>query len=214
MTTPFIQVETTPNPAALRILPGVTWLSGAPIEISAGDDASGAPLAAELLVLDGICSVLIGPDFVTAVRSSAHYEWARLRPQLIAVVADFLLSGDPVVVARAAPGAPDFGDDMISAQIHDVIERFVRPMLARDGGEATLVRFDPQSGIAHVRMGGACGGCPSGRTTLKRGIEQTIKRYVPEVTSVEAIEERPVDADPKARFRAWVAAKWGSGRSD
>ena len=214
MTAPFIQVEKTPNPDALRILPGVTWLSGAPIEIALGDDASGAPLAEALLALEGIASVLIGPDFVTAVRASASEDWAALRPQLVAVVADFLLSGDPVVLAKAAPDAPDFGDDMVSAQIHDVIERFVRPMLARDGGEATLVRFDPRSGVAHVRMGGACGGCPSGRTTLKRGIEQTIKRYVPEVTSVEAIEEGPVHADPKARFRAWVAAKWGSGRSD
>lgn len=212
MATAFIQVETTPNPDALRILPGVNWLSGAPIEMSAGNDASGVPLAAELLALEGISAVLIGSDFVTAVRSSAHHDWAALKPRLLAVVADFLLSGAPVVGAGAAvPDAPEFGDDMVFAQIHDVIERFVRPMVARDGGEATLVRFDHQSGIAHVRMGGACGGCPSGRTTLKRGIEQTIKRYVPEVTSVEAIEEGPVHADPKARFRAWVAAKWGSG---
>lgn len=213
MTTPLIQIEKTPNPDALRILPGTHWLSGAPIEVALGDDTSGAPLAEALLELEGISSVLIGPDFVTAVRASAHEDWAALRPQLIAVVADFLLSGDPVVVARAAPDAPDFGDDMISAQIHDVIERFVRPMLARDGGEATLVRFELQSGVAYVRMGGACGGCPSGTTTLKRGIEQTIKRYVPEVTSVEAVGEGPVHADPKARFRAWVAAKWGTGRS-
>ena len=173
--------------------------------------ALAAPLALALLELEGISNVLIGPDFVTAVRSSAAHEWTVLKPRLVAVVADFLLSGSPAVLVPEAVEAPDFGSDMVATQIHDVIERFVRPMLARDGGEATLMRFDHQSGVALVRMGGACGGCPSGKTTLKRGIEQTIKRFVPEVMGVEAIEERSLDADPKARFRAWVAARWGGG---
>lgn len=209
MASPLIQVERTPNPEALRILPGRQLMAGAPLEFRLGDDCRGAPLAEELLEIEGIKSVMLAPGFVTVVRSSPERDWAALKPFLLAVIADFLLSGRPAVVLQTRSDAPDFGDDRVSAQIHEVIERFVRPLLARDGGEATLESFDPATGVAHVRMGGACGGCPSGRTTLKGGIEQTIKRYVSEVTRVESTESAPVIADPKARFRAWVATRWG-----
>lgn len=208
MTSPLIQVEQTPNPEAIRILPGVPLMSGAPLEFRLGDDCSKAPLADELLAIAGVETVMLAPDFVTVVRSSPDHAWVSLKPHLIAAVADFLLSERPMVGARRPGEGPDFGGDLVSAQIHDVIQRFVRPLLARDGGEATLESFDHQTGVARVRMGGACGGCPSGATTLKRGIEQTIKRYVPEVTRVESTEPAPI-ADPKARFRAWVAARWG-----
>jgi len=101
----------------------------------------------------------------------------------------------------------------IEQQIEDVLDRWVRPLLAADGGEAVLVRFDPADGTAWVRMDGACGGCPSGSITLKRGIEQSIRRWVPEVTRVLAAEPEQVqDADPKARFRRWIAEKWGGPR--
>ena len=208
MAASVIQIERTPNPDALRILPGVTLLSGVPREYRFGDDCGGSPLADELLTIEGIRSVMIAPSFVSVVRSSAGFDWSRLRPQLLAVVADFLLSGRPAVLARDDVGGPDFGEDLVSAQIHDVIERFVRPMVGRDGGDVTLLRFDPATGVAHVRMSGACGGCPSGTTTLKRGIEQAIRRYVPEVTAVEAGLPKS-GGDPRARFRAWVAARWG-----
>ena len=210
MASALIEVERTPNPEALRILPGASLMGGAPLEFRAGDACKGAPLAAELLEIDGVSSVMIAPDFVTVMRSSPDWDWAALKPLLIATLADFLLSGRPAIVLRADATGRDFGGDLVSAQIHEVIQRFVRPLLARDGGEATLDRFDADTGIAYVRMGGACGGCPSGATTLKRGIEQTIRRYVPEVTRVESTEPSKADIpDPKARFRAWVSARWG-----
>jgi Fe-S cluster biogenesis protein NfuA len=153
---------------------------------------------------------MIGPDFVTAVRRSAEHDWGTLKPQLLAELADFLFSGEPALPASLLPPPPPPAEGgLVAEQIVEVIERYVRPMLARDGGEATLLRFDAESGVAYVRMGGACGGCPSGKTTLKNGIEQAIKRYVPEVTRVEAATEEPEPGvDPKARVRGWIAARW------
>lgn len=211
----LIQTERTPNPEALRILPGVPLKPGAPIELSRGDDGADMPLAQALLAIDGIASILIGADFVTVVRVSPERGWAELKPLAVAAVADLLASGGPLLSA-AAEDADSGGDDRddrddrddISRQIREVIDRFVRPMVARDGGEAAFVRFDAANGTAYVRMGGACGGCPSGKTTLKQGIERTIRHYVPEVTRVEAVDQAGQDnADPKARFRAWIAAR-------
>lgn len=210
---PFIQIEQTPNPDALRLLPGISLLNGAPVEIGPGDAAAKAPLAAALLGIDGVDRIMIGANFVTVVRRSADISWSALKPQLLAELAEFLFSGAPALPDDLLPAAPPLPEGgMIADQIRDVIERYVRPMLARDGGEATLIGFDEATGIARVHMGGTCGGCPSGKTTLKNGIEQAIKRYVPEVTRVEAATVEPsVQVDPKARFRAWVAERWGRG---
>ena len=207
---PLIQVEETPNPDALRLLPGTRLISGVPVEIARGDAAAKAPLAAALLAIDGVDRIMIGPDCVTVVRCSAGHGWSTLKPQLLAELADFLFSGEPALPASLLPEPPPPAEGgLVAEQIVEVIERHVRPMLARDGGEATLLRFDEASGVAYIRMGGACGGCPSGKTTLKNGIEQAIKRYVPEVKRVEAATEEPEPgADPKARVRSWIAARW------
>lgn len=209
MTTLRIDVEATPNPDALRILTGSVVWSGTSIELSCHDDASGAPLAEALFQVEGVEVVLLGHDFATVVRSSGKHDWDRLKPALLEKVTEFLWSGKPAVI-RAEKAAPtDAADaDLVTSHIREVLERYVRPFLARDGGEATLAEFDHESGIVRVKMGGACGGCPSGKTTLKRGIEQTIKRYVPEVRGVEAVDERRIISDPKARFRAWIADRW------
>ena len=207
--TRVIQIERTPNPEALRLLPGVSLAVGAPIELRRGDDTDTIPLARALLAIDGAASILIGADFVTVVRASPDYGWPDLKPLLIAAVDDFLASGQPLLLAPkpAAVAATD-EDDEITCHIRQVIDRFVRPLVARDGGEATLVRFDATTGVAFVRMGGACGGCPSGKTTLKHGIERTIMHYVPEVSRVEAIDQsQGTRTDSKARFRAWLAAR-------
>lgn len=207
--TPLIQVENTPNPEAIRILPGVPLARGAAIERHVGDDTTNMPIASALLEIDGIASVLIGSDFITTVRASPDFPWSTLKPLLLMAVADLLLDGKPLLCQQGdTSGALDFGGDVIAMHIQEVIDRFVRPRLARDGGEATLTQYDAAKGIAHVRMGGACGGCPSGKITLKHSIEQVIKRYVPEVTAVQSTEpEGQLHADPKARFRAWIAAR-------
>lgn len=207
---PVVEIERTPNPEAVRILPGISLASGGTIELKLGDDITGVPIAAALFEVAGVASLLIGQDFVTVVRTSPDISWGSLKPKLVLAVADFLFSGEPAVITAGWPDAPtDFSGDAVAAHIQEVIERFVRPMLAKDGGEATLVRFDARTGLAYIRMGGACGGCPSGKTTLERGIEQTIKHYVPEVAGVmEAKGAGKVETDPRARFRNWIAARF------
>jgi Fe-S cluster biogenesis protein NfuA len=211
---PLLQVEATPNPNALRILTARQIWSGAPIEVRLGEPCEDVPLARELLALDGLARVMIGPDFVTIMRGSAEQAWYGLKAEAIATIANFLLSGRVAVERQACCdqcGRDE--EDPVSSQIAEVLERFVRPMLARDGGEATLLAFEAESGIARIRMSGACGGCPSGRTTLKRAIEQTVMRYVPEVRRVEADADGNAAEDSRARFRDWVKSKWGLGRS-
>lgn len=202
-----IEFEATPNPDAMRILPGRRLADGPARQFAKGM-AGGPAIASALLAIEGIARVLIGPDFVTVVRAGPHCAWDRLRPEILWAVADALDGRpEPEAVQALAP-APELGD--IERQIEDVLARWVRPMLAADGGDARLERFDHFDGTAWVRMEGACGGCPSGGTTLKRGIEQTVRRWVPEVARVLAAGAAlDADTDPKARFRRWIALKWG-----
>lgn len=203
-----VEFEQTPNPNALRVLPGRQISHGAARQFTRSA-AVDEPLAAALLKIDGIARVMIGPDFLTVVREDARWEWDALRPEIVLAIAD-TPERDPATPRTTQAGRVALGE--IEQQIEDVLNRWVRPMLSADGGDAILVRFDPADGTAWIRMDGACGGCPSGSITLKRGIEQSIRRWVPEVARVVAADlegERPMD--PKARFRDWVARKWGRG---
>ena len=207
-----ITFERTPNPEALRVLPGRAIAPGPPRQFVKGG-AGSDPLADALFAISGVARVLIGPDFVTVVRERPDLAWGDIRPDIAFALADFLESdADPQPAPAAETRAP-LGE--IEQQIEDVLDRWVRPLLAADGGEAVLVRFDADAGTAWVRMDGACGGCPSGAITLKRGIEQSIRRWVPEVTSVRAAEPEgdvSIETDPKARFRNWVARRWGRAK--
>ena len=203
MSAPLIEIERTPNPEAVRILPGIPLATGSTIELHAGDDTASLPIAAALFRVEGVGSLLIGRDFVTVVRASPQIQWGSQKPRLLLSVAEFLFSGEAAVApSRQEEKFDAFDDDEIAAHISDVMDRFVQPMLARDGGEATLVRFDARTGLAYVRMGGACGGCPSGKMTLEKSIEQTIKRYVPEVAGVVEVKgSERAETDPRVRFR-------------
>lgn len=200
-----IEFEPTPNPDALRIRPGRRVSHGQPRQFMKGGPVAD-PLAAELLAIDGIARVLIGADFVTVVREDASRTWDALRPEIVLALADAL---DRDIAPEPPVESTVLGE--IEQQIEVVLDRWVRPLLAADGGEAVFVRFDPADGTVWIRMEGACGGCPSGSITLKRGIEQAIRRWVPEVTRVLPVETaRAREGDPKARFRQWIAEKWGS----
>jgi len=204
-----VEFEQTPNPHALRILPGRPLSHGAPRQFTR-NVAVDEPLAAALLKIDGIARVMIGPDFLTVVRENARWEWDALRPEIVLAIADAPECGPEPASGPPQAARPELGE--IEQQIEDVLDRWVRPMLASDGGDAILARFDPADGTAWIRMEGACGGCPSGSITLKRGIEQSIRRWVPEVTRVVAAEpENRPGVDHKARIRDWIARKWGSG---
>jgi Fe-S cluster biogenesis protein NfuA len=200
----LIEFECTPNPDALRVQNGQRFALGAARDFDRSN-AAGHPLAGALLDIDGIVRVMLGRDFVTVVRRGAGVSWETLRPQIALAL---LEAGDCAPAATAETRSAPLGE--VERHIEEVLDRYVRHLLAKDGGEAALERFDAREGIAWVRMGGACGGCPSGATTLKRTIEQTIVRWVPEVKRVNAVEDAlEVLEEPKARFRRWVEARWG-----
>lgn len=207
----LIQFGHTPNPDAMRVDPGVPVVLGSPRHFTKGE-AVDDPLAAKLLEIEGVVRVLLGRDFVTVVREGPQYAWDRLRPDIVFALADFLENPPEPRDARAEADRELLSD--IELQIEEVLERWVRPLIAADGGEVVLVRFDPADGTAWVRMDGACGGCPSSALTLKRGIEQAVRKWVPEVEKVQAAPAQQQEhGDPKARFRNWLAAKFGSGSS-
>lgn len=200
----LIEFELTPNPDALRVQTGQVFTNGPALDFnrsSAGDH----PLVHALLAIDGIVRVMFGRDFVTVVRSGPGIAWDALRPEIALAL---LEEGDCAPAARVQVREGSLGE--VEQHIEQVLDRYVRHLLAKDGGEAVLERFDRAEGTAWVRMGGACGGCPSGMTTLKRTIEQTIVHWVPEVKRVQSVGDVAALAeDPKVRFRRWVQAKWG-----
>ena len=206
----IVEFERTPNPNALRVRSGQTFTKGAALEFDR-DNGSSHPMAAGLLAVPGVDRVMIGRDFVTVVRSGPAISWDRLRPEITLALVEWADSDAGEVSPPPEAEAP-LGE--VEQHIEDVLERYVRHLLATDGGEAVLVRFDTAEGTAWIRMGGACGGCPSGITTLKRTIEATIMRWVPEVKRVQAVGEAHASLeDPRARFRKWVETKWGKPKA-
>jgi Fe-S cluster biogenesis protein NfuA len=200
----IVEFEPTPNPNALRVRSGRKFTHGPPLEFDR-ENAAAHPLAAALLAIQGLERIMIGRDFVTIVRPGPAVSWDALRADVVLALLD---APDPAPPERVEAPPAFMGE--VEQHIEHVLDRYIRHLLASDGGEAVLVRFDAGDGTAWVRMGGACGGCPSGFNTLKRTIEQTIQRWVPEVKRVKAVgEARAPLEDPRARFRHWVEAKWG-----
>lgn len=201
----MITFEQTPNPEAVKICLDGALNARAPQEYR-GAEAS-HPLARALLGIDGIERVLIARSFATVVCPGR--DWRTLKTDIAVAIADWMS-------ADAVPPEPDpepeagvaLGD--IETQIVAVLDRYVRPLVAADGGDAVFERYDPEERTAWIRMDGACGGCPSGTTTLKRGIETTIIRWVPEVRHVKQAQRPPeTRSDAKRRIRRWLAEKWG-----
>lgn len=188
----FIQTEPTPNPDTLKFLPGQQVAGGAgPFDYPAVEAAGASPLARALFEVDGVTGVFLGSDFLS-ISKSAESDWKHVRPMALAAIMDHFMAGLPVV--EHAPDAPPATDDSeyegeaaeIVAEIKELIETRVRPAVAQDGGDIVFHRFEPETGIVHLAMRGACAGCPSSTYTLKQGIENMLRAYVPEVTAVEA----------------------------
>lgn len=188
----FIQTQTTPNPATLKFLPGRDVSPATPYEFISLEEATASPLAAALFGINGVRNVFLGSDFV-AITKTEDADWAVMKPQALAAIMDHFVSGAPVI-ADAAPPATDEDDDVvyegetaeIVAEIKELIATRVRPAVANDGGDIVFRRFDVETGIVHLSMRGACSGCPSSTMTLKQGVENLLRHYVPEVTAVEA----------------------------
>ncbi|MBB4658110.1 NifU family protein [Parvularcula dongshanensis] len=192
----FIETAPTPNPQSLKFLPGQAVLGGDALgmDFPTPETAKVSPLATALYDVDGVTGVYLGADFVT-VTKDASVEWHDVKPALLGTIADYLAAGIPVVdpsaLAADNPGGDldDYeGEDReVVEQIVELLDTRVRPAVAQDGGDIVFHRFVPGDGIVYLTMRGSCAGCPSSTMTLKAGIENLLKHYVPEVTSVEAV---------------------------
>jgi Fe-S cluster biogenesis protein NfuA len=183
----FIQTEATPNPATLKFLPGRPVLESGTLDLRSLEDAAKSPLAERLFGIKGVDGVFFGSDFITV--SKADGEWPQLKPAILGAIMEHFMSGAPLVKEGEGAAADDEffeeADAEVVTTIKDLIETRVRPAVANDGGDITFKGF--KEGIVYLHMKGACSGCPSSTATLRHGIQNLLKHYVPEV-----VEVRPV----------------------
>lgn len=181
----FIQTEPTPNPSTLKFLPGRDVMGRGTADFLTAEGAKSSPLAVRLFAVDGVASVFLGGDFIT-VGKAADADWPVLKAQILAAIMEHYSSGEPVLVESGEAGASGEGDSEVVKQIKDLLETRVRPAVAQDGGD--IIFRDFEDGIVYLHLQGSCAGCPSSTATLKHGIENMLKYYVPEVVAVQAIE--------------------------
>jgi len=184
----FIQTEATPNPATLKFLPGRDVLVGEPRDFRTAESATVSPIAAALFEVPGVEGVFLGSDFISVTKAEA--EWSHIKPAILGVIMEHFLSGKPVIGdGTAAPVATEEFFEPEDSETVEVIKELlstrVRPAVAMDGGDITFKGF--KSGTVYLHMQGACSGCPSSTATLKSGIENLLRHFVPGVESVQQI---------------------------
>ena len=181
----FIQTEPTPNPNVLKFLPGRDVSPAAALEYRTIDEATASPLAEALFELEGVDGVFFGADYVSVTRQPQGPEWSEMKAPILGVIMDHFVSGQPLLRAGWEQ-AQDAGEDSeVVAEIKALLDSRIRPAVAQDGGDILFDHFDEETGVLRLRMRGACAGCPSSSATLKAGVEQMMRHYVPEVTRVE-----------------------------
>lgn len=181
----FIQTELTPNPATLKFLPGRAVIPSGTANFTDAASASRSPLAERLFALQGVAGVFLGGDFITVTKDEES-DWYQLKPAILGIIMEHLTSGQAVLLD--APGEADGGaedDDEIVVQIKELLETRVRPAVAQDGGD--IIFHDFTDGVVYLHMQGSCSGCPSSTATLKAGIENMLRHYIPEVQEVRAV---------------------------
>lgn len=184
----FIQTEETPNPAALKFLPGREVMAAGTADFPDAETAMPSPLAARLFAVDGVAGVFLGADFVSVTKADGT-EWHLLKPSVLGAIMEHFMSGD-AVMADATSDAPHMpaveeGDEEVVEQIVELLDERVRPAVAQDGGDIVFYGF--KKGVVYLHMQGACAGCPSSTVTLKMGIENMLRHYIPEVQEVRSI---------------------------
>lgn len=180
----FIQTEQTPNPATLKFLPGRTVMPSGTADFPSRESAGRSPLADRLFAVEGVKGVFFGGDFVT-VTKGGDVDWHVMKPSILGALMEHFTSGEPIVRESGAAAEPAEEDDEIVAQIKELIDTRVRPAVAQDGGDIIFHRFE--DGIVYLQMQGSCSGCPSSTATLKAGIENMLRHYIPEVTEVRPV---------------------------
>jgi Fe-S cluster biogenesis protein NfuA len=186
----FIQTESTPNPATLKFLPGREVMGdGAVADFPTSDSAGRSPLAAALFAVPDVTRVFFGSDFISVTKGEG--DWKHIKPAILGAIMEHFTRGLPLLTGEAneAEDTAEYGegDPEIVSQIRDLIDTRVRPAVAADGGDIIFKGFDGGSGIVYLHMRGSCAGCPSSTMTLKNGIENMLRHYVPEVSAVEAV---------------------------
>jgi Fe-S cluster biogenesis protein NfuA len=185
----FIQTESTPNPATLKFLPGRAVVAGRTANFTDAASAVRSPLAERLFGVEGVTGVFLGADFITVTKVEEQ-DWYQLKPAILGAIMEHFTAGKPVMLDDAAPAAAsaapsDAEDSEIVVQIKELLDTRVRPAVAQDGGDITFHGFE--DGIVYLHMQGSCSGCPSSTATLKAGIENMLRHYIPEVHEVRAI---------------------------
>lgn len=182
----FIQTETTPNPATLKFLPGETVLGSGTADFPNAGAAGASPLAERIFSVPGVAGVFLGSDFVTVTKSEEAV-WDHLKPSVLGAIMEHYQSGAPVMqgAVQSAHNEQTGEDAEIVTQIKELLDTRVRPAVAQDGGDITFHGFD--RGVVYLHMQGACAGCPSSTLTLKMGIENLLRHYIPEVTEVRPV---------------------------
>lgn len=179
----FIQTEQTPNPATLKFLPGRAVMDSGTADFTSHESAARSPLAHALFGIEGVRGVFLGTDFVT-VTKDVDREWHVMKPAILGAIMAHFTSGKPVIAAGEAAAAAE-DDDEIVVQIKELLDTRVRPAVAQDGGDIIFHKFE--DGVVYLHMQGSCSGCPSSTATLKSGIENMLRHYVPEVVEVRAV---------------------------
>jgi Fe-S cluster biogenesis protein NfuA len=183
----FIQTEATPNPATLKFLPGRVVLPQGTMDFRKSEDAGASPLAEKLFEVEGVEGIFFGHDFISVTKGDA--EWQHIKPAVLGAIMEHFMSGAPVTRDEMAEESDEefyeAGDETTVGTIKELIETRVRPAVAQDGGDITFRGF--RDGVVYLSMRGACSGCPSSTATLKHGIQNLLRHFVPEVEEVRAM---------------------------
>ena len=184
----FIQTEQTPNPASLKFLPGREVLGSGTANFPTAEEAGQSPLAERLFKVDGVTGVFLGADFITVTKSEDK-DWYLLKPSILGVIMEHYTSGRPIIMDEAAGDSSSHAvqadDNDVVVQIKELLDTRVRPAVAQDGGDIVFHGYD--DGVVYLVMQGACSGCPSSTMTLKAGIENMLRHYIPEVREVRPV---------------------------
>jgi Fe-S cluster biogenesis protein NfuA len=185
----FIQTEATPNPATLKFIPGRPVLGDGTLEFRGASEAESSPLATRLFDIDGVTGVFLGSDFISVTKGDG--EWQHLKPAILGAIMEHYLSGEPVAPGDQG-GKTEHEEEFFAAEdadtvntIKELLETRVRPAVAQDGGDITFQGY--RDGIVFLHMRGACSGCPSSTATLRHGIENLLRHFIPEVQEVRPV---------------------------